>query len=157
MDKVILVVNPGSTSTKVALFDTNNKCLAESAVSHPSEQLVEFENVADQFDLRMSGVDNWLKEQGIDGKEVVAIAGRGAPMRPLESGIYGINAQMLDDLKTMKYSNHASNLGPITADFLGKKFRVPAVIVDPVTIDDFTDYARISGIPHPASRLMMVL
>ena len=98
MDKVIIVVNPGSTSTKVALFG-KTKCLAEDTVTHPSDQLAEFENVADQFDLRMKAINNWLEEQGINGKEVVAIAGRGAPMRPLESGIYGINQKMLDDLK----------------------------------------------------------
>ena len=147
MDKVIIVVNPGSTSTKVALFN-NNKCLAESAVRHPSDQLAQFDNVADQFDLRLSGIESWLKEQEIDNREVAAIAGRGAPMRPLESGIYNINEKMLDDLKSMRYSNHASNLGPIIADYFGKKYNVPAIIVDPVTIDDFTDYARVSGIPE---------
>ncbi len=148
MDKVIIVVNPGSTSTKVALFNLKNESVADSAVSHLSDQLAQFDNVADQFDLRLSGIEGWLQEQEIDNKEVVAIAGRGAPMRPLESGIYNINAKMLDDLKSMHYSNHASNLGSIIADFLGKKYKVPAIIVDPVTIDDFTDYARVSGIPE---------
>ncbi|MCP4703837.1 MAG: butyrate kinase [candidate division Zixibacteria bacterium] len=148
MDKVIIVVNPGSTSTKVALFDINNKCLAESAVSHPSDQLAQFDNVADQFDLRLNGIESWLAEQDIDNTEVVAIAGRGAPMRPLESGIYNINEQMLDDLKNMRYSNHASNLGSIIAKHLGKKYNVFSIIVDPVTIDDFSDYARVSGIPE---------
>jgi len=142
MSKVIIVVNPGSTSTKVALFDINHKCLAESAVSHPSKQLAEFDNVADQFDLRLSRIESWLDTQDIDAREVTAIAGRGAPMRPLESGIYNINEKMLDDLKSMRY------LGPIMADYLGKKYNVPAIIVDPVTIDDFTDYARVSGIPE---------
>ncbi len=148
MDKVIIVVNPGSTSTKVALFDLNNKCLAESAVSHPSDQLAQFDNVADQFDLRLNGIESWLAEQDIDNKEVVAIAGRGAPMRPLESGIYNINEQMLDELKNMRYSNHASNLGSIIAKHLGIKYNVFSIIVDPVTIDDFSDYARVSGIPE---------
>ena len=148
MDKVIIVVNPGSTSTKVALFNLKNECIADSAVSHPSDQLAQFENVADQFDLRLSEIESWLQEKDINNKEVTAIAGRGAPMRPLESGIYKINEKMLDDLKSMRYSNHASNLGSIIADYLGKKYKVPAIIVDPVTIDDFTDYARVSGIPE---------
>lgn len=147
MDEVIIVVNPGSTSTKMALF-RGKECTAEEAVIHPSDELAGFENVADQFDLRMNGIDRWLKEQDIDGKKVVAVAGRGAPMRPLESGIYGINKKMLDDLKNMRYSNHASNLGPIIADHLGRKYNVPAIIVDPVTIDDFTDLARVSGLPE---------
>jgi len=148
MDKVIIVVNPGSTSTKVALFDLDNKCIADSAVSHPSDLLAKYDNVADQFDLRLSGIESWLEEQNIENKQVVAIAGRGAPMRPLESGIYNINEKMLDDLKSMRYSNHASNLGSIIADYLGRKYKVPAIIVDPVTIDDFSDYARVSGIPE---------
>jgi len=147
MDKVIIVVNPGSTSTKMALFK-GKKCLSSDEVTHPSDQLAGYENVADQFDLRMSGINKWLEGQNIESREVAAVAGRGAPMRPLESGIYSINDKMLDDLKKMRYSNHASNLGPIIADFLGKKFSVPAIIVDPVTIDDFTEYARISGIPE---------
>jgi len=147
MDEVIVVVNPGSTSTKMALF-SGSENIAEESVTHPSEELAKYDNVADQFELRMKGIDRWLDTQGIADKKVVAVAGRGAPMRPLESGVYSINEKMLLDLKSMKYSNHASNLGPIIADYLGRRYNVPAVIVDPVTIDDFTDYARISGFPE---------
>lgn len=147
MEEVIIVINPGSTSTKMALFKGKEK-IAEEAVSHPAGELAAFDNVADQFDLRMKNIDQWLDTQKIDEKKVIAVAGRGAPLRPLEGGVYGINAKMLDDLKNARYSNHASNLGAIIANHLGKRYDVPAVIVDPVTIDNFTDYARVSGIPE---------
>ncbi len=147
MDEVIIVINPGSTSTKMALFKGKER-LSEEAVSHPADELAAFDNVADQFDLRMKNIDQWLKAQKIDDKKVVAVAGRGAPLRPLEGGAYNINEKMLDDLRHARYANHASNLGAIIADHLGKRYNVPAVIVDPVTIDNFTVYARISGIPE---------
>lgn len=147
MQGFIIVINPGSTSTKMALFDNGDK-FAEENISHPSDELAGFDNVADQFELRMKNIDEWLTRYHIESKKVMAVAGRGAPLRPLEGGVYGINGKMLDDLKNMRYSNHASNLGAIIAHHLGQRFGVPAMIVDPVTIDNFTDYARISGIPE---------
>ena len=146
MDKVVIVIDPGSTSTKVAFFGRGRK-LAATVIGHTSDELAGFDNVADQFDLRMKKIDEWLTEQKTEEKKVVAVAGRGAPLRPLRGGVYGINEKLLDDLRSMRYSNHASNLGAIIADHLGKRYSVPAVIADPVTIDDFTDYARVSGFP----------
>ncbi len=146
MQNVIIVINPGSTSTKMALFE-GSQCLSQETVSHPAEELAAFDNVADQFELRTANIDAWLSAHGIDKMKVVAVAGRGARLRPLESGVYGINEKMLEDLRTMRYSNHAGNLGALIADHLGKRYGVPAVIVDPITVDDFTDYARASGIP----------
>ena len=146
MDKVVIVIDPGSTSTKVAFFGRGRK-LAATVIGHTSDELAGFDNVADQFDLRMKKIDEWLAEQKIEEKKVVAVAGRGAPLRPLRGGVYGINEKLLDDLRSMRYSNHASNLGAIIADHLGKRYDVPAIIADPVTIDDFTDYARVSGFP----------
>lgn len=147
MEEVIIVINPGSTSTKMALF-AGDKITAEETVTHSSEELAKFDNVADQFDLRMKDINAWLESRDISDKKVVAIAGRGAPVRPIEGGVYNINQKLLDDLKSMKYSNHASNLGAIIADHLSNKYEVPAYIVDPITIDNFTDLARISGIPE---------
>jgi butyrate kinase len=147
MDEIIIVINPGSTSTKTAIFRGNDK-IAQENVSHPSEQLAKFDNVADQFELRLQQIDRWLESQKIDSMKVVAIAGRGAPLRPLEGGVYNINQNMLDDLKNARFSNHASNLGAIIADSLARRYGVMAVIVDPITIDNFTPLARISGIPE---------
>jgi butyrate kinase len=147
MEKVIIVINPGSTSTKMALFCGKEK-IAEENITHSSEQLAKFDNVAEQLELRMTGIEEWLNAQDINKKKVVAVAGRGAPLRPLEGGSYWINEKMLTDLKAMKYSNHASNLGAIIAHHLGEKYGVPAIISDPVTVDNFIDYARVSGIPE---------
>ena len=147
MEEIIIVINPGSTSTKMALFRGTEK-IADETVSHPSEQLAAYKNVADQFELRMKNIDDWLGRNKIDEKKVVAVAGRGAPLRPLDGSIYWIGEKMLADLRQMKYSNHASNLGAIIADYLGKKYKAPAIIVDPITIDNFCDYARISGVPE---------
>lgn len=147
MDEIIIVINPGSTSTKTALFRGDIK-IAQENVSHPSDQLAKFDNVADQFELRLKQIDLWLEKQKIGEMKVVAVAGRGAPLRPLEGGVYNINQKMLDDLKAARYSNHASNLGAIVADNLARRFGVMAVIVDPITIDNFTPLARISGIPE---------
>jgi len=147
MQEIIIVINPGSTSTKMALFNSKEK-IAEDAVSHPSDQLAAFDNVADQFDLRMENIDDWLNEQNIDQMKVVAVAGRGARMRPLEGGAYRINEKMLDELRTMHWSNHAGNLGAIIARHLGKRYNAPAIIVDPITVDNFSALARISGVPE---------
>ncbi|PKK82173.1 MAG: butyrate kinase [candidate division Zixibacteria bacterium HGW-Zixibacteria-1] len=147
MEGVIIVINPGSTSTRMALFRGKER-IAEETVRHDSAELAPFDNVADQFDLRMAKIDQWLASAGIDSHKVAALAGRGAPLRPLQDSIYAINEKMLDDLRTARYSNHASNLGALIADHLRKRFNVPAVIVEPITTDNLTDFARISGIPE---------
>ena len=147
MSQKMLIINPGSTSTKVALFD-GDKILAEETVRHSREEIARFDNVADQFEYRMATIEQWLKtvDSGVDGLK--AVVGRGAPLRPLEGGSYKITEQMLSDLKTMKFSNHASNLGAIIAHHLGEKYAVPSLISDPITVDNFTDVARISGVPE---------
>ncbi len=147
MEEVIIVINPGSTSTKMALFEGDKK-IAEGGVTHSITELAQFDNVADQFDLRMKDIDAWLDAQDIKNKNVVAVSGRGAPLGPLEGGVYRVNQKLLDDVRTMKYSNHASNLGTIIASYLAKRYKVEAYMVDPITIDNFTDYARVSGIPE---------
>src|SRR5690606_25759255 len=84
----------------------------------------------------------------IRSADLKAVVGRGAPVKPLEGGSYEISDQMIDDLRTMKYSNHASNLGAIIARALAIKYNVPSLIADPITTDNFTEIARISGVPE---------
>ena len=143
----VIVINPGSTSTKVAFFEDGNK-LSEEVIRHDRSELDKFDNVAEQFDYRMGMINNWLKSLELNNKPIEIVVGRGAPLKPLEGGAYGISDTMLDDLKSMRFSNHASNLGAIIAFHLGKKYNVPALISDPITVDNFTDVARISGIPE---------
>ncbi len=147
MSTLMLVINPGSTSTKMALFDGEKK-QAEEIIRHDSEQLGKFDNVADQFDYRMEAINRWIESLQLEAGQVKAIVGRGAPLRPLEGGAYQITDSMIEDVRTGKYSNHASNLGAIIARHLGERYGVPSLISDPVTVDNFTDIARVSGVPE---------
>lgn len=147
MPDFLLIINPGSTSTKMALFDAGRK-VSEETVRHDSAELAKFDNVADQFERRMLEIDKWIGSLNLHSGDVKAVIGRGAPLKPLEGGSYGISEQMLEDLRSRKYSNHASNLGAIIADHLAKRYDVPSLISDPITIDNFTDVARISGVPE---------
>jgi butyrate kinase len=151
MSNYILVINPGSTSTKVALFDDEEK-VSEENFRHDAAELGRFDNVADQFEYRMQAVDSWLDSGNFEPGEIKAVVGRGAPLKPMEGGSYRITDQMLDDLRNRRYSNHASNLGAIIARHLGERFGVPSLITDPITVDNFTDLARVSGLPEITRR-----
>lgn len=143
----MLIINPGSTSTKAALFNGNEK-LSDEVVRHDPAELGKFDNVADQFDYRMQAIDRWIDTLDLQEGDLKAIVGRGAPVKPLEGGSYAISAQMLDDLRTAKYSNHASNLGALIAHHLAERYGVVSLISDPITVDNFTDIARVSGLPE---------
>lgn len=147
MAQFLIIINPGSTSTKAALFD-GDKLISEEVVRHDKDELGKFDNVADQFDLRMQAIDKWIESLNIDAGQIAAVVGRGAPVKPLEGGSYAINERMLDDLKNARWENHASNLGAIIAHHLGERYKVPSLISDPVTTDNFTEIARISGVPE---------
>jgi len=143
---IVFIINPGSTSTKVAIAN-REQLIEEKEVSHSREELAGYPNVADQLQLRKGAVEAALKEWLSGDNKVVAIAGRGAPLKPLSGGTYQINEAMLSDLRTAKYSNHASNLGALLASELANFHQVPAFIVDPVTVDEFPPEAKISGDP----------
>ena len=145
-DPCILVINPGSTSTKVAVFRGSAE-IHKQTVEHPADQLAKFDLTAEQFDLRRGDIETWLEALPPANRAFDAVAGRGAPLKPLEGGTYGISEQMLRDVRNSTYSNHASNLGPILAEHFSKKYGVPAYITDPVTVDNFSEVARISGLP----------
>ena len=149
MDKnnpTILVVNPGSTSTKVAVFRGTEE-IHKQTIEHPAGELAKFDLTAEQFDLRRKGIEVWLETLPESDRDFAAIAGRGAPLKPLEGGTYAISEKLLEDVRTSRYSNHASNVSPILSDYFAKKYNVPAYITDPITVDNFTNVARISGLP----------
>jgi len=143
----LIIINPGSTSTKTALFDGHTR-LSEEVVRHDARELARFDNVADQFDYRMEAIDAWLGTLNMTEGRIKAVVGRGAPLKPLEGGSYEISDEMLEDVRTGRWSNHASNLGAIIAHHLGRRYGVPALISDPITVDNFTEIARISGLPE---------
>jgi butyrate kinase len=143
----ILVVNPGSTSTKVALFK-NEECVFIENISHPADEIGRYSRIADQYPMRISILETKLKNHGVAFESLHAIVGRGGLLRPVEGGTYHVNASMLDDLKKAERGEHASNLGGLMTHSLAEKTGIPSFIVDPVTVDELDDIARLSGLPQ---------
>ena len=110
----ILAINPGSTSTKIAVY-RNTKVRFLKSIKHSSTDLESFEQVIDQFEFRKDLILRALKKEDVRLDEVTAVIGRGGIMRPMESGVYEVNETMLKDLNSMKYGEHASCLGGLLA------------------------------------------
>lgn len=142
----IFVINPGSTSTKLALYD-NETPVASREFQHDKTELARFSSVAEQRDFRMKAIRQVLSEANVDAASIDAVAGRGGLLHPLEGGVYKVSDDMLDDLQQARYGEHPCNLGAILADELAKEWNVPAFIVDPVVTDEMTDVARLTGLP----------
>ena len=142
----ILVINPGSTSTKIAIFE-DEKLIYDKNPSHSLEELEKYEKVTDQYDLRKEVILECLAEAGIDPRDLDACVGRGGLLRPLDGGTYRVSEKLLADAHAGVSGEHPSNLGSILANEIASKFGKPSFIVDPVVVDEITDVARISG--HP--------
>lgn len=147
---LILVINPGSTSTKIAVYKDLTP-LFEQSLRHSVEDLSKYSSVADQFDFRKGEILKALKENKIELAQLDVIMGRGGLCKPISSGVYRVNEAMLSDLRNAINGEHASNLGAILASDIaasasqasGKK--VPAFIADPVMVDEYESVARFSG------------
>jgi len=145
MKENILVVNPGSTSTKVAIFNQEGKEIFNETISHSTEELSQFKSILEQCPVRKKIILNTLKKKKIDFNSLRAIIGRGGVLKALEAGTYEVNNKLINDLKNSPIE-HASNLGGIIAHEIAEEIDVPAYIADPVSVDEFTDIARISGL-----------
>jgi butyrate kinase len=146
--RLILAINPGSTSTKFALFEEGN-LLFEKTLRHTSEELSGFKKVTDQFHFRKDLIMKELHVKKIDLSGLAAVVGRGGLIKPIESGIYEVNEKMIEDLRNGIMGEHASNLGGLIADDIASSLPgARAYIVDPVVVDELEPVARISG--HPA-------
>ncbi|MCL1816646.1 MAG: butyrate kinase [Clostridiales bacterium] len=147
-DKVfkILTINPGSTSTKLALFD-NEQLLAEKTVRYDSLAFAGCADLMEQKPLRMVCLTEFLQENGTEMPELDAVVGRGGLIRPVEAGTYTVNEQMLADLYAGVAGVHASSLGGVMAEEIGRQHGIPAYIVDPVVVDELEPVAKISGLP----------
>lgn len=157
MRHYILAINPGSTSTKVAVFE-GTKNIKQRNLTHQKTEILKFERVADQYEFRKNAIINWLDEEGIKHEEILAVVGRGGLLRPMPSGTYLITEPMIEDLKIGIQGEHASNLGGIIARAIAEGEGIPAFIVDPVAVDEFDDIARISGLPDlPRKSLVHIL
>lgn len=145
--RLILVINPGSTSTKFALFEESTS-LFELTLTHSAEELADFEKITDQFHFRRDLIVWELAYRKTDLSRIAAIVGRGGLIKPIESGIYEVNEKMIDDLKSGLLGQHASNLGGLIAHDIALTLpNAKAYIVDPVVVDELQPVARLSG--HP--------
>jgi butyrate kinase len=142
----MLVINPGSTSTKIAVFD-NEKILWEKNLAHSSVELEQFGNVWEQYDFRKKTILRELEKKGFRLDEFAAVVGRGGLLPSVESGTYRVNNAMIDDLRAARRGQHASNLGPILAYGIAWDLKIEAFTVDPVSVDEFEPLARYSGVP----------
>ncbi len=146
MGKFVLVINPGSTSTKIALFE-DETTVFESKISHETEDLQKFPNVASQFEFRKDLIEKEVKKHGFNISKLDAVCGRGGLLKPIQGGTYLVNEEMIKDLTEAKRGEHASNLGGLIAKDIADEISIPAFIVDPVAVDEMEDIARISGMP----------
>lgn len=143
----VLAINPGSTSTKIAVYEDEN-LIMEKTLRHSSEEIGKFETVAEQKSFRKEIILESLVEVGINPNDLDAVVGRGGLIAPIEGGTYEVNQKMLEDLKIGVMGEHASNLGGMIAKEIADSAVIPAYIVDPVVVDEFEPLARISGIPE---------
>lgn len=144
----IFVINPGSTSTKVAFFD-GAQCLWTETQRYDAAELESFASVMDQEGFRYDRITRILKDKNVEPSSFAAVVGRGGLLKPIPGGTYRVGGRMLEDLKSMAYGSHASNLGaPLAVRFAAAAGDVPAFIVDPVVVDELADEARVSGLPE---------
>ncbi len=160
----MLVINPGGGSTKVAVCE-DDECILSRSIAHPHDEVARFEDVFSQREYREQAIKDFLVAEGVDLKSLDAVVGRGGALKPLESGTYRVNKTLVEDIRAGRVqAQHASNLGPIIAYDIAESIGKPAFIVDPVSVDEFTPEARISGLPeierksldHPLNSKMVV-
>jgi butyrate kinase len=140
----ILAINPGSTSTKIAVFDDENEVL-EDTIRHSELDLSDFSKVWDQYEFRKRMITETLQQHGIELASLSAVVGRGGLLRPVVSGTYIVNELMIQDGREGFLGEHAANLGPVLAFGIGWDMRIPSYMVDPPSVDEFEPLARLSG------------
>lgn len=144
----IFVINPGSTSTKIALFE-DVKCLWSETQRYDMAVIEQFGNIMEQEQFRYDEIVKLLNAKGVKPADFSAVVGRGGLLKPIPGGTYLVSSRMLEDVKNMTYGAHASNLGaPLAIRFATAAGDIPAFIVDPVVVDELVDEARISGLPE---------
>ncbi len=146
MSYKILIINPGSTSTKIGVYEDETQ-LMEGTLRHSTEEISQYASIYEQKDFRKAVILDLLKEKNIDLDSIDVVVGRGGLLKPIPSGTYATTPELLEDLKIGKQGQHASNLGGILAKEIADEINVPSYIVDPVVVDELQDVARVSG--HP--------
>lgn len=140
----ILVINPGATSTKIAVFDEEQQ-LYKLGLDHSAEELNQFDRVIDQADYRKAAILDAITAAGYKLTDFDAVCGRGGLYRPIPSGTYAVNDKVMHDVETAPYGEHPSNLGAYLAKKLGDMVGIPAFFVDPVCVDEMTEVAHYTG------------
>ncbi len=143
----ILVINPGATSTKIAVYEDEKEIFSKT-IYHSTEEISKFDKISEQYEFRKNTILSALEEAGISINSFSAIVGRGGLLKPLAGGTYIVNDKMVEDLVERPRAEHASNLGALIARDIASSIGVPAYIVDPVCVDEFEPIARISGLPE---------
>lgn len=141
----LLIINPGSTSTKIAVYDDEN-VVFEETLRHSTEEIGKYEKIYDQYEFRKKIIVDTLKKNNIEIESLDGAVGRGGLLKPIEGGTYIVNEAMLEDLKKGYNGEHASNLGGILAYEITKEINKDSFIVDPVVVDEMTDIAKVSGL-----------
>ncbi len=147
----LLVINPGSTSTKIAIFD-NEKAVFEETLRHETSEIFKYSKVIEQYEFRKNIILETLRQHEINLTKLNAVIGRGGLLRPISGGTYRIGEDMLQDLREAVFGEHASNLGAIIAYEIANQLNIPSYIVDPVVVDEFQAKARVTGIPDITRR-----
>lgn len=142
-----LIINPGSTSTKIGVFE-DETLLFEETLRHSTEEIAQYASIVDQKDFRKKIIMDLLTEKDFDIHSLQVIVGRGGMLKPIPGGTYAVTDDLLEDLKVGRQGQHASNLGGILAREIGDSIGVPSYIVDPVVVDELMPIARYSGVPE---------
>ncbi len=141
----ILTINPGSTSTKLAVYE-DEKELYRDSIEYDADEILKYDAIADQAPMRMEFIEKSLEKHGIKKEELDAVVGRGGAVAPIEAGAYEVNEKMVDRLINNPVTHHASNLGAILGLQMHKDLGVPAYIYDAVSTDQLADIIRITGV-----------
>lgn len=150
----ILAINPGSTSTKIAVYENEEEKFRDT-LEHSNLELSKYEKIVDQHQMRKEAVVSFLQKNDFDVKELSAVVGRGGLLPPVKSGAYQVNEDMVERLRNRPIAEHASNLGAIIAYDIAKSLAIPAYIYDPVSVDELEEVARISGMPEIPRRSLI--
>lgn len=143
----ILVINPGSTSTKISVFE-NEKELFKNTIHHSKLELEPFKRVWDQYEFRKKLIKELLEAHNINPKSLSAVVGRGGLFRPVVSGTYRVNELMIEDGRKAYGGEHPANLGAVLAFGIGWDYHIPSFIVDPPSVDELDELARYTGLPE---------
>jgi butyrate kinase len=151
---MILAINPGSTSTKVALYE-GTRLIAQESLDHTAEQLAKYAHVVDQLEMRTEAVLDFLARHKVHVQDLEAIMARGGLLHPLAAGVYPVNDRMLHDSGEGAVHEHASNLGALIGNNLACAAGISCYIADPVSVDEFDDVARLSGLKELPRRSLV--